>query len=194
MDRTIYVEAERCLGCTSCEVACAVAHSRSGELLQAILENVLPEPRIQVEMVGDQPLPLHCRHCTNAPCVQVCPTGAMTRLEPDGPVICEESSCVGCSLCILACPYGVLRLDRDGSTVLKCDLCIDRVEQGLEPACAEACPSSAIQFLSLKEIDQRVGDDWREESLIVYRGGATWDEEGAGDGAFVANAPLQAGG
>jgi carbon-monoxide dehydrogenase iron sulfur subunit len=138
--------------------------------LQAILENLLPEPRLQVEMVGDQPVPLHCMHCTDAPCVQVCPTGAMARTEPGGPVVCQEAACVGCSLCVLACPYGVLRLNRAGSTVVKCDLCVDRLEQGLDPACAEACPSCAIQYLSLEEIDRRVGDGWRDESLIVYRG------------------------
>jgi len=170
MERTIYVEPERCLGCSSCELACAVAHSESGELFQAIRENLLSEPRLRVEVVGDQPLPLHCLHCENAPCVQVCPTGAMIKTEPGGPVICQDALCVGCSLCILACPYGVLCLNRVGKKVLKCDLCVDRLGQGLEPACAEACPSSAIQFLTVEEIDQLEGDGWREEFLIVYRG------------------------
>jgi carbon-monoxide dehydrogenase iron sulfur subunit len=170
MDKTIYVESERCLGCLSCEVACAVAHSESGELLQAITQSLLPEPRLRVELVEGQPTPLHCLHCRNAPCVRVCPTGAMMRLEPNGPVVCQVESCVGCSLCVLACPYGALQLDRSGKNVLKCDLCASRLELGLEPACVEACPSSAIEYLSPQDIDQREGDGWREEFLIVYRG------------------------
>ncbi len=180
MERTIYVEPERCLGCSSCELACAVAHSQSGELFQAIRENLLSEPRLQVEVVGDQPLPLHCLHCEDAPCVQVCPTEAMAKTGPGEPVICDRERCVGCSLCVLACPYGVLRLDRGGKKVLKCDLCIGRLGQGLEPACAEACPSSAIQFLPLEEIDQREGDGWRKEFLIVYRGQAALISQAGG--------------
>jgi len=128
MESTIYVEPERCLGCSSCELACAVAHSQSKDLFQAIQENTLPEPRLQVEVVGDHPLPLHCMHCQDAPCIQVCPTGAMARTEPDGPVVCQEELCVGCSLCVLACPYGVLRLNRAGRQVVKCDFCVDRLE------------------------------------------------------------------
>jgi len=180
MTRTIYVEPERCLGCSSCELACAVAHSQSGELFQAIQENLLPEPRLQVEVVGDQPLPLHCLHCEDALCVRVCPTGAMTKAGPGEPVICDREGCVGCSLCVLACPYGVLRPDRVGKKVLKCDLCVDRLGQGLEPACAEACPSSAIQFLPLEEIDRRGGDGWRKEFLIVYRGRAALASQAGG--------------
>lgn len=180
MDSTIYVEPQRCLGCSSCELACAVAHSESGELFQAIQENVRPEPRLQVDVVGDQPLPLHCLHCADAPCVQVCPTGAMLRTEEGEPVVCDQEECVGCSLCILACPYGVLRLDRVGRTVLKCDLCVDRLGRGLEPACAEACPSSAIQFLPLEEIDRREGNGWRKEFLIVYRGQVALASYGGG--------------
>jgi len=125
-------------------------------------------------------MPLHCLHCEDAPCVLVCPTEAMTKLGPGEPVICNGERCIGCSLCVLACPYGVLRLDRLGRKVLKCDLCMDRLGRGLEPACAEACPSLAIQFLPLEEIDRREGDDWRREFLIVYQGQVALASRGGG--------------
>ncbi len=164
MKKQIYVDFEKCLGCKSCELACAVAHSQSKDLWSAIAERPLPQSRVQVEAIEGFAIPLHCRHCEDAPCVQVCPTHAMSRPDPEGPVICQSSRCIGCTLCVLVCPFGVLRMNRAGKAIIKCDLCIDLLREGQGPACVTACPTHAIRLISVegfsKEVAQRAREEW----------------------------------
>ena len=151
MKRQLYIFTEKCVGCKSCELACAVAHSQSKDLWLAVAERPSPEARIRIQAVRGAPAPLYCRHCKNAPCVQVCPTGAMSRPDPNGPVLCQSALCTGCGLCVPVCPFGVLRLDREGKVIVKCDLCVELQEDGREPACVTACPTLAIRSISDEE-------------------------------------------
>ena len=148
----LYVEITRCMGCHSCEVACAVAHSASKDLVGALCEEPRPASRVKVEAAGREAVPLQCRHCEDAPCVAVCPTRAIEKLGPNQPVLVREERCIGCKFCIMVCPFGVITLRRDGKVALKCDLCMERLEAGEEPACVAACPSGALKFLSLDEV------------------------------------------
>ena len=92
-----------------------------------------------------------CKHCTHAACLDVCPTGALFRTE-FGTVVVQQDVCNGCGYCVPACPFGVIdRLEGDGR-VYKCTLCYDRLRDGLEPACAKACPTDSIQFGVLDEL------------------------------------------
>jgi formate dehydrogenase iron-sulfur subunit len=86
-----------------------------------------------------------CKHCTNAGCLDACPTGAIIRTEFDT-VIVQQDVCNGCGYCVPACPFGVIDRDPDDGRAAKCTLCYDRLEDGLEPACAKACPTDSIQF------------------------------------------------
>ena len=86
-----------------------------------------------------------CKHCTNAGCLDACPTGALIRSE-FGTVVLQPDVCNGCGYCIPACPFGVVDRDHDDGRAAKCTLCYDRLEDGLEPACAKACPTDSIQF------------------------------------------------
>ena len=86
-----------------------------------------------------------CKHCTNAGCLDACPTGALIRTE-FGSVLLQEDVCNGCGYCIPACPFGVVDRDRIDGRAGKCTLCYDRLQDGLEPACAKACPTDSIQF------------------------------------------------
>ena len=86
-----------------------------------------------------------CKHCTNAGCLDVCPTGAIIRTEFDT-VVVQQDVCNGCGYCIPACPFGVIDRDPDDGRAAKCTLCYDRLKDGLEPACAKACPTDSIQF------------------------------------------------
>ncbi|WP_120275686.1 4Fe-4S dicluster domain-containing protein [Mycobacterium lehmannii] len=86
-----------------------------------------------------------CKHCTHAACLDVCPTGALFRTE-FGTVVVQEDICNGCGYCVPACPYGVIDQRKDDGRVWKCTLCYDRLGDGLEPACAKACPTDSIQF------------------------------------------------
>nr|WP_197739624.1 4Fe-4S dicluster domain-containing protein [Mycolicibacterium sp. P1-18] len=95
-----------------------------------------------------------CKHCTHAACLDVCPTGALFRTEFDT-VVVQEDICNGCGYCVPACPYGVIDQRKDDGRVWKCTLCYDRIGDGLEPACAKACPTDSIQFGDLDELRAR---------------------------------------
>jgi formate dehydrogenase iron-sulfur subunit len=92
-----------------------------------------------------------CKHCTHASCMDVCPTGAIIRTEFDT-VFIQEDVCNGCRMCISACPYNVIDIDPGRDVARKCTLCYDRLQGGMEPACAKACPTDSIQFGPLAEL------------------------------------------
>jgi len=95
-----------------------------------------------------------CKHCTEAGCLDVCPTGALMRTE-FGTVVVQDDVCNGCGYCVSACPFGVIgRREIDGGAH-KCTLCYDRIGDGLTPACAKACPTESIQFGPLDELRER---------------------------------------
>jgi formate dehydrogenase iron-sulfur subunit len=95
-----------------------------------------------------------CKHCTEAACLDVCPTGALFRTE-FGTVVVQDDVCNGCGYCVPACPFGVIgRREQDGQAH-KCTLCYDRLGAGMEPACAKACPTDSIQFGPLDELRER---------------------------------------
>jgi len=146
---------ERCLGCHSCEIACAVEHSVSKDLLGALAEEAPPQRRVRVEAGATGGLPLQCRHCEGAPCIAVCPSGALDRREDQGPVLLDSERCIGCKMCLMVCPFGVIDVSRDGKVVVKCDLCVERVAAGEEPACVSACPTKALVFITVEEYNKR---------------------------------------
>ncbi|RBY78486.1 ferredoxin [Blastococcus sp. TF02-09] len=95
-----------------------------------------------------------CKHCTHAGCLDVCPTGSLFRTE-FGTVVVQEDICNGCGYCVPACPYGVIDQRQDDGRVFKCTLCYDRTIDGLQPACATACPTQSIQFGDLDDLRAR---------------------------------------
>jgi formate dehydrogenase iron-sulfur subunit len=131
-----------------------------------------------------------CKHCTNAGCLDACPTGALIRTEFQT-VILQADVCNGCGYCVPACPFGVVDRDRIDGRAGKCTLCYDRLEDGLEPACAKACPTDSIQFGeydALVEVaERRVATLHRAgvEGAYLYGAGDDPGEELAGGlGAF----------
>jgi formate dehydrogenase iron-sulfur subunit len=95
-----------------------------------------------------------CKHCTSAACLEVCPTGALFRTE-FGTVVVQQDICNGCGYCVPACPFGVIERREGDGRVFKCTLCYDRLKDGMEPACAHACPTRSIQFGPLEELRER---------------------------------------
>jgi carbon-monoxide dehydrogenase iron sulfur subunit len=157
---TVFVNPERCIGCLQCEFACATEHSRSREQALAPFELPVPRKRIHVE-AGFRPgtsFPNKCRHCDPAPCQLVCPTGAIQRDADHDLVLIDESRCIACAMCAMVCPFDVITYyplaggSREGAVAVKCDGCIERLQAGRIPACAEACKVGALEFGELNEI------------------------------------------
>ena len=153
--RMIVCRIERCLGCRSCEIACTLAHAASDNLYDAVLEQPQPQRRVRVEPAGAGACPMQCQHCEDAPCLEACPSGALRRATENGPVLVDAERCIGCKFCVMACPFGVIEMSRDGRAVVKCDLCIKRTEAGKEPACVSACPTRALAFVEIEGYNRR---------------------------------------
>lgn len=162
--KIIEVIVERCQGCHSCEIACALAHSKYNNLIEAIYGDERLYSRIILEIDGDDVIPMHCRHCTDAPCITVCPTAAMSRSGAKEPVVLNSDECIGCNACVKVCPFGIIKAEPGSQSLTKCDLCINRLKKGKIPACAEACPVKAIRFTSIKDLSA----DRRKEILNKF--------------------------
>jgi carbon-monoxide dehydrogenase iron sulfur subunit len=147
MAKTIIIDIEKCMGCRSCEFACAVAHSDSKDPETIIITGEKPGYRINIESYGRNAVPVHCNHCEEAACLLACPTGAIHRDSDKGPVLFETERCISCRMCVQACPFGVITISPTGKGVLKCDLCIERLEKGQDPACVAHCPTGALLFI-----------------------------------------------
>jgi carbon-monoxide dehydrogenase iron sulfur subunit len=162
MVRMIVVHADRCVGCLSCELACAVEHSESRDLAGAMRESPCPRSRIKVGTSSGFAVPLQCRQCASAPCVAVCPVDALRRKDTDSPVLLDEETCIGCKMCVMVCPFGLIDLDPQRKKAVKCDQCWERFCRGELPACVEACPTGALESKTLR----RVGEDKRRAYLV----------------------------
>jgi carbon-monoxide dehydrogenase iron sulfur subunit len=145
--KEIFVRLDRCLGCKSCEMACAIEHSANKNLLGAISEKPRSVRRIYVECAEGQKMPLICRHCEDAPCVAVCRTGAMYQDPLTGIVDRNEANCVGCWMCAMICSYGVIGRRAEARVAVKCDRC-----RNLDiPACVSACPTGTLIYATQNE-------------------------------------------
>jgi formate dehydrogenase iron-sulfur subunit len=130
--------------------------SGGGSLVQqATLEDLMGKVGLQTYQEGDGVRWLMasdvCKHCTDAACLEVCPTGALFRTE-FGTVVVQEDVCNGCGYCVPACPFGVLDKREEDGRVWKCTLCYDRLKDDREPACAHACPTKSIKFGELDDL------------------------------------------
>lgn len=150
--KEIFVRLDRCVGCHSCELACAVEHSTGKNLFAAIAEMPVPRKRLYVEQALAHKLPLLCRHCEDAPCVRVCRTGAMTQDAITRIVTHDPDRCIGCWMCTMVCPYGVIGRQVERRIAVKCDRCPDREE----PACVTACPTRALLYMEEEDFSARL--------------------------------------
>lgn len=131
--RVITMDPQKCVGCRNCEYACAF--KKTGDFAR-------PDSRIRVNFYPRERIciPLTCVHCKEAFCMEVCPAGAIKRNVLTGAVEIDEKRCVGCKMCMLACPFGAIHFDAGALVSRKCDLC-----QG-EPNCVKFCISGALQY------------------------------------------------
>ena len=137
-DMEFFIDPNRCIGCRACIQACSECDTHRGH------------PMIQLEFVdrahSTQTVPVVCMHCESPTCAEVCPADAIKK-EEDGVVLsARKPRCVGCNNCVLACPFGVPKMESEFDLMMKCDMCYDRTSVGRKPMCASVCPSGALFF------------------------------------------------
>ncbi len=134
------IDNRKCIGCHACTVACKAEHDVpvgvNRTWVKQVEKGVFPETRRLFSV-------LRCNHCSNAPCVTICPTQALF-IREDGIVDFDNRRCIGCKSCMQACPYDALYIDPETHTAAKCNYCAHRIDVGLEPACVNVCPEHAI--------------------------------------------------
>ncbi|MGA9774644.1 MAG: 4Fe-4S dicluster domain-containing protein [Candidatus Dormiibacterota bacterium] len=129
-----------CIGCHACTVACKTEHripvGQFRTWVKYVDKGAYPATNREFAV-------MRCNHCSDAPCVRICPTKALFK-RPDGIVDFDSDRCIGCKSCQQACPYDAIYIDEDSHTAAKCNFCAHRVDRGLEPACVVVCPTHSI--------------------------------------------------
>jgi carbon-monoxide dehydrogenase iron sulfur subunit len=141
--KRIYINERVCIGCHLCEVYCTLQHSKSRDLVKAYnRESPKPLPRVRIEEKKPVSFSVRCHHCAEPACVYACLSGALTKDPETGVVSVDEEKCIGCWTCVLACPYGAIKQDKEQHHIIKCDLC-----KGLDkPICVANCPNEALIY------------------------------------------------
>lgn len=160
---TIVIDLNRCIGCMGCNTACKTVNSVPiGNYWNRIVR-VGPFPSYEGANFPDVDwyyLPVQCQHCEDAPCVNVCPTGASFKAE-DGTVQVDPESCIGCQSCVPVCPYGVRYMNEESLVVEKCTMCKDITAEGGIPQCVSQCAGLAKWY----------GDLDDDPTMLSFRGG-----------------------
>src|SRR5579859_558408 len=141
-----FVDPSRCIGCQACVQACSECDTHKGHSM------------IQLDFIdratSPQTVPVICMHCDSPTCAEVCPADAIKRTEDGVVQTARKPRCIACNNCVLACPFGVPKMQVEFSLMMKCDMCYDRTSVGLKPMCASVCPSGALWFGSRDEMQR----------------------------------------
>lgn len=137
--KILLIDPEQCTGCRICELACSAYHERLFNPAKSRVHIIKWD-----EMALD--IPMVCQQCAKPVCADVCPIGAYYRDEKTGAVMINYDTCIGCRMCVYACPFGGTSIDPDGRRVVKCDLC------GGNPQCVKYCPTKALQYVNADRV------------------------------------------
>ncbi|NLY71484.1 MAG: 4Fe-4S binding protein [Clostridiales bacterium] len=165
MSKIFILDTTRCIGCSSCAIACMDQKD-----IQLDEGDTPFRVCFTVEQGCDNDSPfsyltMACMHCEDAPCINSCPTGCLKKDIETGFTVYDNSNCIGCHSCAMACPFAAPCYDKEGKMV-KCDGCIDRVRFGLEPACVRVCPYDAIQLVTKEEYENE--QKYKKAKLLAY--------------------------
>ena len=159
------IDQDACIGCHACTVACKseneVPVGKFRTSVKYVESGVFPDVKRNF-------LVQRCNHCSDAPCVTICPVNALEK-RPDGIVDIDRDACIGCRACMQACPYDAIYLNEDKGAVEKCHFCAHRVEVGLEPACAVVCPVNAIIAGDMSDPNSAPGQVLSQHQTVVRR-------------------------
>ncbi len=159
------IDNRKCIGCHACTTACKSEHEVPVGVFRTwvkqVEKGVFPNTRRLFSV-------LRCNHCTNAPCVEICPVEALYT-RPDGIVDFNKDRCIGCKSCMQACPYDALYIDPDTHTAAKCNYCAHRVDVGLEPACVVVCPEHAIISGDMDDPASEISQQLSRNQTIVRK-------------------------
>ena len=159
------IDNRRCIGCHACTVACKSEHDVpvgvNRTWVKYIEKGEFPKSTRLFSV-------MRCNHCDDAPCVNICPTQALHRLD-NGIVDFDNRRCIGCKACMQACPYDALYIDPNTHTAAKCNYCAHRIEKQLEPACVNVCPTQAIVSGDLDDPESRISQLRSREKVTVRK-------------------------
>ena len=150
-------DATRCVGCRECERACKEKNNLPADQERPVdlTANNLTLIKQYQDSAQESFVKLQCMHCAHPACVSACPVQALQKLN-EGPVVYDSTKCIGCRYCMAACPFHIPRIDWDAvlPEIKKCELCTDRINDGLLPACADACSVGALVFGTREQLLQ----------------------------------------
>ena len=152
----------RCSGCMACVVTCMDQNDLSGDgpsFRQVIRLEKGEYPATQLSFVS-----LACFHCSDAPCLSVCPKGAIFRDNEWDVLAVDDGLCIGCRACAMVCPFGSPQF-RPREKMSKCNFCLDRLTHGMEPACVHTCTTKALGFGVLEELSREKAEKASEMFL-----------------------------
>jgi Fe-S-cluster-containing dehydrogenase component len=138
-----FIDPNRCIGCNACVQACAECDTHKGHSM------------IQLDYIdrkrSTQTVPVVCMHCDSPTCAEVCPADAIKRTGDGVVQTARKPRCIACNNCVLACPFGIPKMNTGMNLMMKCDMCYDRTSVGKKPWCATVCPSGALWFATMEE-------------------------------------------
>lgn len=144
------LDTETCIGCGACAVACMDQNDidlgngdKPYRQCFAVEQNASPSTRITY-------LSMACMHCAQAPCIEGCPVGCLWKDEETGFTLYDNTNCIGCHSCAMACPFSAPCFNDNGK-MTKCTGCVEQVERGMLPACVKVCPYGALQLVPEEE-------------------------------------------
>ena len=153
-----FIDTRRCFGCHGCEVSCKAENDvpLGNFIRQTFYKDVGEYPQ-----VARMFMPMACQHCEDAPCIKGCPCGALKK-GAGGSVVIDYDTCCGHATCVDVCPYGAIYMDPVANQAVKCHNCYHRIEDDMEPACANTCPADAIYFGDLNDENSKVSKALKE--------------------------------